>query len=161
MAIERIEINLSNQILTATLPDCLKEYPCSTAKNGPGENEGSYCTPRGKHRIRAVIGIGANPLSIFMGRRRTGELWSPELHSRAPDRDWILGRILWLCGEEVGVNRGGSVDTQRRYIYIHGTPPTEVMGKPQSLGCVRMRINDVCELAAVVKSGCPVNILEQ
>jgi hypothetical protein len=77
-----------------------------------------------------------------------------------PDRDWILGRILWLCGEEVGFNRGGSVDSQRRYIYLHGTPDTEPMGIPRSHGCIRMRMHDVCDLADRVEVGCPVLITE-
>jgi hypothetical protein len=31
-----------------------------------------------------------------------------------------MHRILWLAGLEPGFNRGGDVDTFRRYIYIHG-----------------------------------------
>ena len=36
-------------------------YPVSTAANGPGEREGSECTPCGMHVIRAKIGAGAAP----------------------------------------------------------------------------------------------------
>ena len=124
----------------------LRTWPVSTAKNGPGERMGSGCTPRGWHRIRAKIGGGMPLGTVFRGRRPTGELYSPELEARHPDRDWILTRILWLGGLEPGFNRYGEVDTTWRYIYIHGSPDREVTGAPASHGCVRMRSRDVAEL---------------
>ena len=160
MAIESIEINLKSQICRVFESDCLREYSCSTALNGPGEQEGSACTPRGLHRVRAVIGCGLSKAAVLVGRRPTGEQWTSDLHLAYPGRDWILGRILWLCGNETGVNRGGQVDTQRRLIYIHGTPPVESMGTPKSHGCIRMRLDDVYEIAKVASAGVLVNILE-
>ena len=160
MTLERIEINLKTQVLTAYYHDRDVRYACSTARNGPGESLGSECTPRGLHRIRAIIGLDVNPMTVFVGRRPTGELWAPDLHKQTQSRDWILGRILWLCGEEPGKNRGGNVDTQRRFIYIHGTPPTEPMGIPFSHGCIRMMVEDVSALASDVTASCPVLILE-
>jgi len=133
-------------------------YPVSTSKNGPGEQSGSYCTPRGEHVVRAKIGEGLPPNTVFVRRRPTGEVWSPALAEAAPERDWILSRILWLCGCEPGVNRWGEVDSMRRYIYIHGTPDTEPMGEPRSIGCIRMRIADVIELFDLVPPGTPVTI---
>ena len=118
----------------------------STAKNGPGEKNGSFCTPRGKHIVRAKIGAGQPLGAVFVRRRPTGEVWTPELHARYPGRDWILTRILWLSGREPGCNRLGDVDTMRRYIYIHGSPDSAEIGKPGSIGCVRMRNRDVAEL---------------
>lgn len=160
MTIECVEINLKTQILTAYHSNHKVEYACSTAKNGGGELAGSECTPRGLHRVRAVIGSNVHPMAVFVGRRPTGEIWERKLHSHVTDRDWILGRILWLCGEELGKNRGGLVDTQRRFIYIHGSPPTEPMRVPLSHGCVRMTVGDICALAAEVTIGCQVLILE-
>ncbi len=160
MTIECIEINLANQICAVLADGDWHTYPCSTALNGPGEREGSGCTPRGSHRIRAIVGRGLAENQVFVGRRPTGELWTPDLHAVHPNRDWILGRILWLCGNEPGFNQGGQCDSQRRFIYIHGTPPTEPMGVPLSHGCIRMRLPDICELAERVSSGCPVTILE-
>lgn len=160
MAIDRIEINLQAQICRVLSANQVTEYACSTALNGPGERDGSGCTPRGIHRVRAIIGRGCAPNAVFVGRRPTGEVWTPALHAKAPTRDWILGRILWLCGEELGFNRGGSVDSQRRYIYIHGTPEPEPMGIPRSHGCIRMRMQDVCRIADQVEVGCPVLITE-
>ena len=121
-------------------------YPVSTALNGSGERENSGCTPRGKHYIRAMIGAGQPACTVFRGRRPTGEIFTPELAAQHPDRDWILSRILWLCGLESGKNRGPGVDTFRRFIYIHGTPDTEPMGTPRSHGCIRMRNRDVMDL---------------
>jgi hypothetical protein len=160
MAIESIEINLKTQNCRVFTTDGIVDYPCSTALNGPGEQDGSGCTPRGSHRIRAIIGLGEPANAVFVGRRPTGERWTEQLHEGYPNRDWILGRILWLCGNDSGLNRGGKVDSQRRYIYIHGTPPTEPMGIPLSHGCVRMRLQDICELADQVSPGTVVTIVE-
>ena len=134
----------------------LADYPVSTALNGAGEKKNSGCTPRGKHIVRAKIGAGKPLGTVFIGRRPTGELWSPELAAEHPARDFILTRILWLSGCEVGVNRLGDVDSMQRYIYIHGTPDTEPMGIARSHGCVRMRNADVIELFDRVPAGTPV-----
>jgi hypothetical protein len=123
-----------------------KTYVVSTAKNGPGEKNGSFCTPRGSHIVRAKIGAGQPLGAVFVRRRPTGEVWTPEMHERYPGRDWILTRILWLSGREPGRNRLGDVDTMRRYIYIHGCPDSAELGRPGSIGCVRMRNRDVAEL---------------
>ena len=123
-----------------------KTYPVSTAKNGPGDKNGSFCTPRGSHIVRAKIGAGQPVNTIFVRRRPTGEVWSPELHAKYPGRDWMLTRLLWLSGCQPGFNRLGDVDTMRRYIYIHGSPDTAEMGKPGSIGCIRMRNQDIVEL---------------
>ena len=133
-------------------------YSVSTAKRGAGEKNGSLCTPRGSHIIRAKIGSGEPLNSVFVRRRPTGEVWTPELHEKYPGRDWILTRILWLSGREPGRNRLGDVDTMRRYIYIHGSPDTAQMGKPGSIGCIRMRNRDVAELFELVPPYTPVEI---
>ncbi len=133
-------------------------YPISTALNGSGQEKGSYCTPLGAHIVRAKIGGGRPVNTVFVGRRPTGEIYSPELAERSPGRDWILTRILWLSGREVGFNRLGEVDTMRRYIYIHGSPDSVHMGQPGSIGCIRMRNADIVQLFDRVSPGIPVNI---
>jgi L,D-transpeptidase YbiS len=138
----------------------VREYRVSTALRGGGEQLGSEQTPRGWHHIRARIGAGCAPGTVFVGRRPTGERYSVELARHHPQRDWILTRILWLCGNEPGHNRLGSVDSMRRYIYIHGCPDSEPMGEPRSHGCVRMRNDDVMELFDQVEAGFPVLIEE-
>jgi len=135
-----------------------KAYSVSTAKKGPGEMNGSLCTPRGRHIVRAKIGAGLPLGSVFVRRRPTGEVWTPELHAQYPGRDWILTRILWLSGCEPGRNRMGEVDTMRRYIYIHGSPDSAEMGKPGSIGCIRMRNRDIAELFELVPPYTPVEI---
>jgi predicted GNAT family N-acyltransferase len=138
----------------------LRRYAVSTATNGAGEMQGSNCTPRGRHLVRAKIGAGAEPNTVFRGRRPTGEIWTPDLAAEHPGRDWILTRILWLSGKEPGRNRLGSVDTMRRYIYLHGSPDTATMGAPGSIGCVRMRNPDIIELFDLVPVYTPVDIVE-
>ena len=114
-------------------------YPISTSSKGTGQQEGSWKTPLGLHEIRSKIGHGLPLHSVFVGRRFTGEVYTPEVRKQYPGRkDWILTRILWLRGLERGYNRFGNVDTMRRYIYIHGSPDTAVMGQPGSRGCIRM-----------------------
>lgn len=124
----------------------LASYPVSSGLNGVGEQMGSGCTPRGWHMVRARIGAHQPLGAVFVGRRPTGEIYSPALARRYPDRDWILTRILWLNGLEPGFNRLGAVDSMRRFIYIHGTPPTVGLGSPASKGCIRMRSADIVEL---------------
>lgn len=133
-------------------------YPVSTALNGPGELRDSGCTPRGWHRIRIKIGAGQPLNTVFVGRRPTGETYSPEQAMRYPERDWILTRILWLTGAEPGYNRGGDCDTLRRFIYIHGCPDTAPMGIPLSHGCIRMNNLDLLDLFEQVATGDPVFI---
>ncbi len=158
----KIEISISEQSLKL-LNDQDKVtaiYPISTALKGAGEQKNSYCTPRGRHIIRAKIGKNTPVNSVFRGRRPTGEIWTPELGAQHPGRDWILTRILWLSGCEPGFNRLGNVDSMQRYIYIHGTPDIEPMGQPGSHGCVRMRNSDVMALFDLVPVGTPVVINE-
>jgi len=136
----------------------IRQYPVSTATNGPGEQDGSYCTPRGRHRIAEKIGEGAPLCAAFKSREWTGEIWTPELDAENPGRDWILTRILWLDGLEPGRNKGGTVDTHNRYIYIHGTHEEHKLGTPASHGCIRMKNADVAELFDLVKVGTEVRI---
>jgi L,D-transpeptidase YbiS len=138
----------------------VRRYAVSTAANGVGEMFGSYCTPRGKHIIRAKIGAGQAENTVFVKRRPTGEIYSPELGTQYPERDWMLTRILWLSGQEVGFNRLGKCDTMRRYIYIHGTPASVQLGLPGSHGCIRMRNADLIELFDWVPAGTAVEIIE-
>ena len=158
----RIEISIQHQTLTLMddFGGVKAKYPVSTAANGVGCEKNSGCTPLGNHIIRAKIGADALPNTVFVGRRATGEICTPELMAEFPNRDWILTRILWLSGTEVGFNRLGNVDTMQRYIYIHGTPDTTDMSKIGSHGCVRMRNSDIVELFELVEAGTPVLISE-
>lgn len=135
-----------------------KIYSISTARNGVGEKQGSECTPRGWHQIYAIIGEDQPVNTVFVERQWTGEIYDDALAKQLPERDWILTRILQLDGLEPGYNRGGDVDTLSRYIYIHGTPDKTELGKIGSRGCIRMRNQDVIELAEWVKVGSLVYI---
>ncbi len=156
-----VDLRLQQLYLWEPFPDgdmLIRQYPVSTAANGAGEARGSYCTPRGRHRIAQKIGAGAPLHAAFRGREPTGEIWSPALEAENPGRDWILTRILWLEGLEPGRNRGGGVDTLARYIYIHGTNEEHRIGTPASHGCIRMRNADVAELFDLVEVGTEVRI---
>lgn len=148
---KRLEVDIATQKMFVYDQDKLiNEYLVSTAKNGVGERLGSEQTPRGQHIIRAKIGADSPVNTVFVGRRPTGEIYTPALREQHPNRDWILTRIFWLSGLEVGKNRLGDVDTMQRYIYIHGTPDDVELGTPGSRGCIRMRNTDIIELFGII-----------
>jgi len=155
-----INISIKDQTLTLLSPDGkqLAQFPVSTAVNGVGCEKDSGCTPLGQHVIRAKIGEGAPVGTVFIARRQTGEICTPALMEEHPNRDWILTRILWLSGQEVGFNRLGNVDTMQRYIYIHGTPDNVDINVIGSHGCVRMRNGDLIILFDLVSVGTAVQI---
>lgn len=156
-----LEVSIKKQRLVLWRDDDPERaWSISTAAAGTGQRQGSGCTPTGLLRIHAKIGADAAINSVFVGRQPTGEIYSPELAAAHPDRDWILTRILWLEGLELGHNLGGEVDTLARYIYIHGTPDTEPMGRPASHGCIRMRNSDLVDLFDRVEIHTEVRIKE-
>nr|VFK61537.1 MAG: L,D-transpeptidase catalytic domain [Candidatus Kentron sp. TUN] len=157
----RIRISLSQQNLVLIRNETpIAEFAVSTAANGPGEQMGSECTPRGWHQVRVKIGAGYPVNTVFRGRRPTGERYQQTLGDRYPDRDWILTRILWLSGLEPGKNRFHAVDTMRRYIYIHGSPDSTKMGVPASHGCIRMHNSDIIDLFDRTPRGTRVQIID-
>ena len=138
----------------------LHEYPVSTSKYGTGCQNGSEKTPLGLHRIADKLG-GAMPVNeVFIGRIPQGSL--EECVERGVDLpdDVIMSRIMWLEGMEPGRNKGGYVDTYQRYIYIHGTNHEDQIGTPTSIGCIRMRNQDVVDLFRLVDVGSEVLIEE-
>jgi lipoprotein-anchoring transpeptidase ErfK/SrfK len=160
--IRRINISLARQTLTAygSSHEKTSVYPIASATNGAGEINGSECTPRGAHIIRAKIGDGLPINTVFVARRPTGEIYQEDFSLRYPDRDWILTRILWLSGCEQGFNRLGRIDTMARFIYIHGTPDSVTLGTPNSHGCIRMHNDHLLDVFNATAHGTPVNIDE-
>ena len=156
-----VDLRLQQLYLWEAHPDgdmLIRQYSVSCATNGAGSQNGSYCTPLGRHRIAEKIGAGVPLYSAFKARELTGEIWTPELDAANPGRDWILSRILWLEGLEPGKNQGGTVDTHNRYIYIHGTHEEHKIGTPASHGCIRMKNEEVDELFNLVEVGTEVRI---
>lgn len=154
-----IRMDISTQRLTVLDRGAVaREYPVSTGAKGHGCEVGSYRTPTGLHRVKLKVGEGQPLGAVFVSRRPTGEVFSSSLRAASPDRDWILTRILWLEGLESGRNRGGNVDTLRRYIYIHGTPDDGMDNPPSSHGCVRMFNSDIMDLFSRVPVGTTVLI---
>lgn len=161
MSLSYLHVHIpSQQLLLIDAQKLKHRYSISSAKNGLGEQTGSERTPRGWHTVRAKIGSGAPINTVFVGRRQTAEIYNADLATKYPGRDWILTRILWLSGRDVGFNRLGQVDSMRRYIYIHGCPDSEPMGVPLSHGCIRMRNKDVVDLFDSVCVGTKVFIEE-
>ncbi|HIC39981.1 Glutamate synthase [NADPH] large chain [hydrothermal vent metagenome] len=151
-----IKIDISNQTLEYYQDDCLiKSYLVSTAANGTGELDNSFCTPTGQFRIHAKIAQDLPINSVLVGREPTGEIYSQALSTKHPDRDWILTRILWLEGLEAH-----NQNTKDRYIYIHGAPDATRMGVPGSKGCIRMHNQDVIELFEKVQIGEDIVIMK-
>ena len=160
----KIVVDTKSQILTLFHQGVATQYAISTAKNGTGNRMGSECTPLGKHAIAEKIGDGLPSNSVFVARQFTGEIYDDSLAKQYPNRDWILTRILRLQGLECGVNAGVDsdgvcCDSFERFIYIHGTPDSEMMGMPLSHGCIRMQNVDIIQLFACVPIYCPVLIV--
>jgi len=135
-------------------------FDVSTSERGIGNENGTYKTPLGLHRIAERFGDGAERGTVFRARANTGEI--AEIltgEGERSQRDNITSRILWLEGLEPGLNRGGSIDSYHRYIYIHGTDEEGRIGQPASEGCVRMRNDDVIELFPRLPVGTLVVIL--
>lgn len=128
------------------------ECPVSCGEAGAGCEAGSGRTPWGWHRVHSVVGRGESLGARFVSREPTGEIWD----GTPIDEDWILTRILRLEGLEPGVNRGPGVDSFERYIYIHGTPREDLLGRPASHGCVRVSNRDAEILAELAPEGTPV-----
>lgn len=131
------------------------EARCATAKKGTGSQMNSYKTPLGWHSVAKKVGDGAPWGQVFEGAQPTREIWKP---GQIVNKDLVLTRILWLSGEEPGKNKGGNVDSYKRYIYIHGTNEEETIGAPSSMGCVRLRNDDVIEAYEKVPLGTKVLI---
>jgi UDP-N-acetylmuramate--alanine ligase len=127
----------------------VQTFNISTAKLGVGNQEGSYKTPQGIHRIVEKIGAGAPAGRIFKDRNDTGVDWNPNL----TDENLILTRILRLTGLEEGINKGPGIDSYERYIYIHGTNHEEKIGSPNTHGCVCMNNKDIIELFEIIEEG--------
>ncbi len=155
----RVEVSISQQLLTLYKgTKIVKTYSISTAEKGAGNQKNSNQTPLGNHIVRAKIGKGDAINTVFVGRRKTGEIYSTKLAKQNPNRDWVLTRIIWLSGTEKGKNRLQNVDSMQRYIYIHGTPDTEPMGVPASHGCIRMNNLELVELFDLIEVQAAINI---
>ena len=94
----------------------------------------------------------------FKARRASGEIASLNRYATISSNDVICTRILWLTGLEPGINQGGQHDSKRRCIYIHGTIDEKRMGRTSSIGCIRMRNQDLTELFDVLQVGSLVHI---
>ena len=154
-----IEVDISEQRLYLIENSLIKaSYPISTSKYGEGSIENSFKTPLGKHSIKEMIGGEAEINTIFTSRINTKRSATIIDQFEDTDNDYVTSRIMWLDGEEDGFNKGGNVDSFRRYIYIHGTHEEGLIGTKASHGCIRMFNYDVIELFNLVNIGTKVLI---
>ena len=154
-----IEVDISEQRLYLIENSVIKaSYPISTSKYGEGSIENSFKTPLGEHSIKEMIGEEAEINTIFASRINTKRAATIIDQFEDTDNDYVTSRIMWLDGEEEGFNKGGNVDSYRRYIYIHGTHEEGLIGTKASHGCIRMFNYDVIELFNLVNIGTKVLI---
>ena len=154
-----IEVDISEQRLYLIENNLVKaSYPISTSKYGEGSIQNSFKTPLGEHSIKEMIGEEAEINTIFTSRINTKRSATIIDQFEDTDNDYVTSRIIWLDGEEEGFNKGGNVDSFRRYIYIHGTHEEGLIGTKASHGCIRMFNYDVIELFNLVNIGTKVLI---
>jgi len=132
--------------------NCVKTYVISSSKKPPCCFENSLGTPWGLHQVFAVIGDGQPLGMVFKGRKPIGKVYS-DCDEAMQTENLITSRILQLDGLEDGVNRGGSVDTLKRFVYIHGTNHERKLGTPSSSGCIQVCNKDAIELSEVISVG--------
>lgn len=156
-------IDASNQkLLLIEKGQVTHRWIISTAEAGLGSRKGSNQTPLGAHRLAQKIGDGAPLGTVFKARQNTGRiakiLTAPGARS---GEDNVTTRIMWLDGLEPGLNKGDTVDSYQRFIYIHGTDEEGRLGAPASHGCIRMRNQDVIDLYDRVREDTLVFIAER
>ena len=155
-----IDIEISSQrLFLKENGQIIRSYPVSSSSFGEGQIENSFKTPYGKHKIKTKIGTNVNKNNFFISRQHISQSANIIHEPIDSEDDFITSRIMWLEGEEEGFNRGGSVDSFKRYIYIHGTHEEGLIGQKASHGCIRMFNHDVIELFELVSEGTVVNIL--
>ncbi len=138
----------------------LKKYPISTSLYGIGNKFDSNQTPLGLHTIKHKIGEKVPFGGLFYSREYVGKISTIYIDKVKSLTDDVTSRIMWLHGEEPGINRGRDIDSYKRYIYIHGTSEEGFIGEPASHGCIRMKNTDVIELFNSVDENTPVIILK-
>ena len=155
-----IDIEISSQrLFLKDNGQVIRSYPVSSSAFGEGQIENSLKTPYGKHIIKTKIGTNVLKNDFFISRQHIPQP-ATIIHEPVDSKDdFITSRIMWLEGEEDGFNKGGSVDSFKRYIYIHGTHEEGLIGQKASHGCIRMLNHDVIELFELVTEGTAVNIL--
>lgn len=155
----RIEIDISQQRLYVIQNNTqTHSFAISSSKYGEGSRVNSLKTPLGKHSVRTMIGENAPKNTIFISRintMRQADIIDSQIDS---SDDYVTSRIIWLTGEEPGLNSGEGIDSYNRYIYIHGTHEEGLIGIKASHGCIRMFNDDVIKLYGMIKKGTKVDI---
>ena len=139
----------------------VKTYVISSADKGVGNTNNSHQPPIGLHSVKEKPGDKTPLFGRMIGRVFYGQIATIHNDSSRSKTDDVTTRVLWLSGEEDGINKGGNVDSYRRYIYIHGTSEEGRLGIPASHGCIRMKNTEVLELYNKIALGTKVLILDK
>ena len=140
--------------------EVIDEYDISSGAKGVGNVMESYKTPLGSHKIAGKYGDNEPIGTIFEGKKSMNITTKIYYEPVDTPMDYVTTRIINLEGLEEGINKGGNVDTLKRFIYIHGTQEEGLIGKPASKGCIRMRNDEVITLFNQVHVGTFVEIIE-
>ncbi|MBI2279885.1 MAG: L,D-transpeptidase [Bacteroidetes bacterium] len=138
----------------------IKKYPVSTSTYGIGNKFNSNQTPLGLHTVKRKIGENVPLGGLFYSRVYSGKTAKIFVEQEKSLTDDVTSRIMWLHGEEPGINKGRDIDSYKRFIYIHGTSEEGYIGVPASHGCIRMKNADIIELFDTVQEEIPVIILK-
>ena len=139
----------------------VKTFIISTAEKGIGNIKHSDQTPLGLHIVKEKHGDNTPLNGRMIGRIFYGQISTIYNDTSRSKTDDLTTRIMWLSGEEEGINKGGNVDSYQRYIYIHGTSEEGRLGTPASHGCIRMNNKDILELYNKIAVGTKVLILDK
>ena len=158
-AIYSIEISISEQRLYLyEKSKLIRSYPVSSSAYGEGQVENSLKTPLGKHKVQSKIGTNVVKYHFFVSRQHIPQKANIIHQNIDSEDDFITSRIMWLEGLTEGFNKGGNVDSFKRYIYIHGTHEEGLIGEKASHGCIRMLNHDVIELYKLIQEETIVEI---
>jgi len=154
-----INISISQQRLYLINHDrIIRSFPISSSSYGEGQTQNSFKTPLGSHEIKTKIGTNVDKYQYFVSRELIPQQVNIIHDAIDSEDDFITTRIMWLTGLIDGFNKGESVDSFNRFIYIHGTHEEGLIGKKASHGCIRMLNHDVLELYDIIPAKTAVNI---
>jgi hypothetical protein len=154
-----VEISISEQRLYLFEENrVIISYPISSSAYGEGQTENSLKTPLGMHQVKEMIGTNVDKYDFFVSRNHIPQKANIIETPIDSEDDFITSRVIWLTGMTEGFNKGGKVDSYKRYIYIHGTHEEGLIGQKASHGCIRMLNHDVIELYELISEKTLVNI---
>lgn len=134
-------------------------HAVSTGRRPPSCQVDSLGTPTGLHAIADRLGDEEPVGTVFRGRVSVGCRFE-DMEPEEQKKNLITTRIMRLRGLEAGLNAGPGCDTYDRLIYIHGTNHEDMIGRPNSAGCIELRNQEILDLFNTIPEGTLVFIEE-